>query len=410
MAANARTYDLVVFGATGFVGRLLAGYLAEHAPPGPASRWPGGPGRGWRRSGPGCRRPPGTGRARGRRRRPGVAGRAGRADPRAGRPRSAPTRGTGCRWSRPARAAGTHYADLTGEVLFVRDAIARVDAVARDTGARIVHACGYDSIPSDLGACCWPRGPRPTAPAGCATSGWWPPSAAGSAAARSTRCAPSSRRCRTTRSLRRVAGRPVRAEPRPGRRAGHPPAAGRRPARAAAGRPVDGAVRDGAVQHPHRPAQQRAAGLGVRPGPPLRRGHGRRPRPGRRRHGGRGHRRAGRRAGRHELRADPRAARPRAARRRAAARARRPGGRAGSGWCVDADDRGRPALPGHRRRPGRPRLRRDRRHAGGERPGAGPGRRPAARPRRLADPGHGAWARSSSSGCGPPGTPTRSPD
>ena len=48
--------------------------------------------------------------------------------------------------------AGTHYADLTGEVLFVRDAIDRVDAVARGTGARIVHACGYDSIPSDLWA------------------------------------------------------------------------------------------------------------------------------------------------------------------------------------------------------------------------------------------------------------------
>src|SRR3712207_1091736 len=48
--------------------------------------------------------------------------------------------------------AGTHYADLTGEVLFVRRAIDRTDAVARDSGARIVHACGYDSIPSDLSA------------------------------------------------------------------------------------------------------------------------------------------------------------------------------------------------------------------------------------------------------------------
>ena len=47
--------------------------------------------------------------------------------------------------------AGTHYADLTGEVLFVRDAIDRTDAVAKETGARIVHSCGYDSIPSDLG-------------------------------------------------------------------------------------------------------------------------------------------------------------------------------------------------------------------------------------------------------------------
>jgi short subunit dehydrogenase-like uncharacterized protein len=47
--------------------------------------------------------------------------------------------------------AGTHYADLTGEVLFVRDSIEATDALARDTGARIVHACGYDSVPSDLG-------------------------------------------------------------------------------------------------------------------------------------------------------------------------------------------------------------------------------------------------------------------
>ena len=35
-------------------------------------------------------------------------------------------------------------------MLFVREAIDRADAVARETGARIVHACGYDSIPSDL--------------------------------------------------------------------------------------------------------------------------------------------------------------------------------------------------------------------------------------------------------------------
>ena len=46
--------------------------------------------------------------------------------------------------------AGTHYADLTGEVLFVREAVDRYDALARESGARIVHACGYDSIPSDL--------------------------------------------------------------------------------------------------------------------------------------------------------------------------------------------------------------------------------------------------------------------
>jgi short subunit dehydrogenase-like uncharacterized protein len=48
-------------------------------------------------------------------------------------------------------SAGTHYADLTGEVLFMRDAIDRFDALAQGSGARIVHGCGFDSIPSDLG-------------------------------------------------------------------------------------------------------------------------------------------------------------------------------------------------------------------------------------------------------------------
>ena len=47
--------------------------------------------------------------------------------------------------------AGTHYADLCGEVLFIRETIDRLDATASRTGARIVHACGFDSIPSDLG-------------------------------------------------------------------------------------------------------------------------------------------------------------------------------------------------------------------------------------------------------------------
>jgi short subunit dehydrogenase-like uncharacterized protein len=48
-------------------------------------------------------------------------------------------------------AAGTAYADLAGEVLFIRDSIDRChDAVAR-AGARIVYCCGFDSVPSDRG-------------------------------------------------------------------------------------------------------------------------------------------------------------------------------------------------------------------------------------------------------------------
>src|SRR5579884_2734387 len=47
--------------------------------------------------------------------------------------------------------AGTHYADLTGEVLFMRRTADKLHDVAAASGARIVHACGFDSIPSDLG-------------------------------------------------------------------------------------------------------------------------------------------------------------------------------------------------------------------------------------------------------------------
>jgi short subunit dehydrogenase-like uncharacterized protein len=48
-------------------------------------------------------------------------------------------------------ANGTHYCDLTGEVQFMHDTIERFDAVAKKSGARIVHTCGFDSIPSDMG-------------------------------------------------------------------------------------------------------------------------------------------------------------------------------------------------------------------------------------------------------------------
>ena len=46
---------------------------------------------------------------------------------------------------------GTDYADLTAEPGFVRESIRRHRDVAARTGARIVHSCGFDAIPSDLG-------------------------------------------------------------------------------------------------------------------------------------------------------------------------------------------------------------------------------------------------------------------
>jgi len=46
---------------------------------------------------------------------------------------------------------GTDYCDLTGEVQWIRRMIERYEAAAQASGARIVHCCGFDSIPSDLG-------------------------------------------------------------------------------------------------------------------------------------------------------------------------------------------------------------------------------------------------------------------
>ncbi|MDK3256876.1 saccharopine dehydrogenase family protein [Blastococcus capsensis] len=150
MAETVRAHDLVVYGATGFVGRLLAGYLAGHVPEGTRIALAG------------------RSRARLEEVRAGLppAGRnwalleADSTDPASLRALAGSTRvlattvGPYARYGLPVveacARAGTHYADLTGEVLFVRDAIDRCDAVARETGARIVHACGYDSIPSDL--------------------------------------------------------------------------------------------------------------------------------------------------------------------------------------------------------------------------------------------------------------------
>ncbi len=47
--------------------------------------------------------------------------------------------------------SGTDYCDLTGEVQWIRRMIAAHEKAARKSGARIVHCCGFDSIPSDLG-------------------------------------------------------------------------------------------------------------------------------------------------------------------------------------------------------------------------------------------------------------------
>jgi short subunit dehydrogenase-like uncharacterized protein len=147
-----REFDLVLVGATGFVGRLTAAHLAEHAPssvrialagrslerltevrasllPHRVQDWP--------------LLVVDTTDAE------AVADLAART--RVVVTTVGPYAKLGMPLASACAAAGTHYADLTGEVLFVRDSIDANHTEAERTGARIVHSCGFDSIPSDLG-------------------------------------------------------------------------------------------------------------------------------------------------------------------------------------------------------------------------------------------------------------------
>jgi short subunit dehydrogenase-like uncharacterized protein len=150
-----RAYDVVLFGATGFVGELTAEYLAAHAPAG--CRWAL------------------AGRDLGRlervrerlaARHPGAAHlpllRADATDRAAVRELAASARVVattvgpyvwyGAELVAACAEAGTGYVDLTGEPEFVDRMYVEHDARARETGARLVHACGFDSVPADLGA------------------------------------------------------------------------------------------------------------------------------------------------------------------------------------------------------------------------------------------------------------------
>ena len=146
-----RRFDIVVFGATGFTGALTAEYLARHAPAGMS----------WVLAG------------RNMDKLSGVRARLGdacadlpllHAD--AGDCASLravaeaakvviTTVGPYIRYGEPlvaaCAAAGTDYVDLTGEPEFVDRMWLSYHEQAERSGARIVHSCGFDSIPYDLG-------------------------------------------------------------------------------------------------------------------------------------------------------------------------------------------------------------------------------------------------------------------
>lgn len=150
-----RTYDVVLFGATGFTGGLTAEYLARHAPTGLR----------WALAG---RNPERLAAVRGRlaaidpalAELPLLTADVTDADTLRALAESArvvaSTVGPYVHHGEPLVAAcataGTDYLDITGESEFVDLMYVRHHAEATRTGARLVHACGFDSIPHDLGA------------------------------------------------------------------------------------------------------------------------------------------------------------------------------------------------------------------------------------------------------------------
>jgi len=151
-----RDLDIVLFGATGFTGGLTADYLAAHAPSG--LRWAIA-GRNADKLEAVRRRLAESGGAAG----DGVEVLVADAtDPAAlfdvaRRARVVITTiGPYLEHGGPLVAAcaeaGTDYVDLTGEPEFVDQTFLAHHQTAVRTGARLVHACGFDSIPHDLGA------------------------------------------------------------------------------------------------------------------------------------------------------------------------------------------------------------------------------------------------------------------
>lgn len=255
----------------------------------------------------------------------------------------------------------------------MRKSIDVADAAAKASGARIVHTCGFDSIPSDLSVFLLHEHAEATGQGELEDTTFVVKSMRGGASGGTI----DSMRgqldeARADKASRKVMLDPYRSQPGSRRRAGPGNARpdGRR-ARRRAGR-LARPVRDGHRQHPRGAPQQRAAGPRLRPQAALPRADARRRAAARAGQGGGDRRRRWRARRRPVVRADPQAAGPCAA---------GPGGgaqRGGPGEGVLPHRRAHPhehrrpaRLPHHRLR--RPGVQGDRRHARPGRAGPGPG-------------------------------------
>lgn len=149
MTEAQREFDIVLYGATGFVGKLTAQYLAKAG--GPARVALAGRSVAKLRD---VRESLGDA-ASGWELIEAEAGQPSTLNDMAARTRVVvATVGPYTKYGLPVvaacAAAGTDYADLTGETMFIRESADLFGKEAADNGARIVHSCGFDSIPSDL--------------------------------------------------------------------------------------------------------------------------------------------------------------------------------------------------------------------------------------------------------------------
>jgi short subunit dehydrogenase-like uncharacterized protein len=143
-----RQHDIALLGATGFTGELTAEYLARHAPQ--TTRWALA-----------GRNRPKLEQVRGRIGADAPLLEADTTDPSSLRELAESTKvlistvGPYSHYGEPVvaacAAAGTDYVDLTGEPEFVDLMWLRYHQQAVASGARLVHSCGFDSIPYDLG-------------------------------------------------------------------------------------------------------------------------------------------------------------------------------------------------------------------------------------------------------------------
>ena len=148
-AESTRNFDVIVYGATGFVGQQTARYIADRAT-----------GLRWAIAGRSAPRLDAVRRELGRSS-PGVvvadAGDAAALDALAAQARvvlstAGPFAHLGSELVAACVRHGTHYVDITGETPWVRQMIDRHHVAAANSGTRIVPGCGFDSVPSDLGA------------------------------------------------------------------------------------------------------------------------------------------------------------------------------------------------------------------------------------------------------------------